>query len=72
MSSSPVLKENFKEISDSAVVGCGERGGGVYLHSILHFFYAYKADNIKENTKFGNLLSAVASGVIFQVIGVFS
>ena len=72
MSSSPVLKENFKEISDSAVVGCGERGGGDYLHSILHFFYAYKADNIKENTKFGNLLSAVVSGVIFQVIGVFS
>ena len=53
-------------------MGCGERGGGVYLHSILNFFYAYKADNIKENTKFGNLLSAVVSGVIFQVIGVFS
>ena len=53
-------------------MGCGERGGGVYVHNILHFFYAYKADNIKENTKFGDLLSAVASGVIFQVIGVFS
>ena len=58
--------------SKSAWVGCGERGGGVNLHSILHFFYAYKADNIKENTKFGNLLSAMVSGVIFQVIGVFS
>ena len=51
---------------------CWERGGGVYLHNILHFFYAYIADNIKENTKFGDLLSAVASGVIFVVIGVFS
>ena len=52
----------------------GERGRGVYLHTIPHSPSEYKADKRQhqENTKFGDFLTAVVSGVMFQVTGVSS
>ena len=47
---------------------------GVHLHTIPHFLSEFKADKRQhqENTQFGDFLTAVVSGVIFQVIGVSS
>ena len=55
-------------------MGSGERGRGVYLHTIPNSLYKYKADKRqhKENTQFSDFLTAVVSGEIFQVTGVSS
>ena len=47
---------------------------GVYLHTTPHSLSEYKADKRQhlENTKFGDFLTVVESGVLFQVIGVSS
>ena len=64
----------FQEILESAGVGSGEKGREVYLHTIPHSLPEYKADKRQdqENTQFGDYLTVVKSGVIFQVIGVSS
>ena len=70
----PVFKKIFKEILESVGVGSGVKGRGVYLHTILHSLSGYKADKRQhqENTQFSDFLTAVVSGVIFQVTGVSS
>ena len=47
---------------------------GVYLHTIPHSLSEFKTDKRQhqENTQVGDFLTAVVSGVIFQVIGVSS
>ena len=74
ISSPPVLKKRFKEILESVGVGSRVKGRGVYLHTILHSLSGYKADKRQhqENTQFSDFLTAVVSGVIFQVTGVSS
>ena len=73
-SSPPVFKKIFKEILESVGVGSGVKGRGLYLHTILHSLSGYKADKRQhqENTQFSDFLTAVVSGVIFQVTGVSS
>ena len=68
----PVLKAIYKEILELAGVGSAEKGREVYLHTTPHSLSEYKADKRQhqENTQFGDFLTAVVSGVIFQVIGV--
>ena len=68
----PVLKAIYKEILELAGVGSAEKGREVYLHTTSHSLSEYKADKRQhqENTQFGDFLTAVVSGVIFQVIGV--
>ena len=53
-------------------MGSEEKGRGVYLHTIPHSLFEFKADKrqLQENTEFGDFLSLVVSGVIFQVTGV--
>ena len=70
----PVLKAIFKEILELAGVGFEEKGREVYLHTIPHSLSEYKAGKRQhqKNTKFGDFLTVVKSGVIFQVIGVSS
>ena len=65
----PVLKAIFKEILELAGVGFEEKGREVYLHTIPHSLSEYKAGKRQhqENTQFGDFLTAVVSGVIFQV-----
>ena len=55
-------------------MGSGEKGRGVYLHTTPHSLSEYKADKRQhlENTKFGDFLTVVEPGVIFQVLGVNS
>ena len=55
-------------------MGSEEKGRGVYLHTIPHSLFEFKADKRQqqENTEFGDFLSVVVSGVIFQVTGVSS
>ena len=64
----------LREILESVRVGSGVKGRGVYLHTILHSLSGYKADKRQpqENTQFSDFLTAVVSGVIFQVTGVSS
>ena len=68
----PVLKAIYKEILELAGVGSAEKRREVYLYTTPHSFSEYKADKRQhqENTQFGDFLTAVVSGVIFQVIGV--
>ena len=70
----PVFKKIFKEILESVGVGSGVKGRELYLHTILHSLSGYKADKRQhqENTQFSDFLTAVVSGVIFQVTGVSS
>ena len=70
----PVLKAIFKEILELAGVGFEEKGREVYLHTIPHSLSEYKAGKRQhqKNTKFGDFLTVVKSGVIFQAIGVSS
>ena len=70
----PAFKKIFQEILESAGVGSGVKGRGVYLHTIPHSLSGYKADKRQhqENTQFSDFLTAVVSGVIFQVTGVSS
>ena len=69
-----VFKKIFKEILESVGVGSGVKGRVVYLHTILYSLSGYKADKRQhqENTQFSDFLTAVVSGVIFQVTGVSS
>ena len=64
----------LKAILELARVGSEEKGREVYLHTIPHSLSEYKADKRQhlENTKFGDFLTVVESGVLFQVIGVSS
>ena len=68
----PVLKAIYKEILELAGVSSAEKRREVYLYTTPHSFSEYKADKRQhqENTQFGDFLTAVVSGVIFQVIGV--
>ena len=51
-----------------------EKGRGVYLHTIPHSLFEFKADKRQhqENTQFGDFLGVVVSGVKFQITGVSS
>ena len=74
-SSPPVLQEIF--VRNSRIGGrglWGEGQGGLLANITLHSLPEYKVDKrqLQENTKSGDFLTAVVSGVIFQVIGVSS